>query len=141
MKKVIFLLFVGIFLSCQSPEEKIENLNGYWQIKKADLPEGITKEFPFSQLVDYFQVKGDEGFRKKVQPQFGGRFFSTENRENFVVKLENDSINLYYSTPYDEWKETILSSDEDELIILNERGIIYTYERFTPFKNYDGEEK
>ena len=139
MKKVIFLLFFGILFGCQTPEEKIENLNGYWEIQKAELPEGITKEFPFSQLVDYIQVEGKKGFRKKVQPQFDGRFFSSEDHENFTVKVENDSINLYYSTPYDEWKETLLSSEENELRILNPRGIIYTYKRFTPFTNY-GEE-
>ncbi len=144
MKNLFFLLGAVLLLfSCdmRSPQEKIDNLNGYWEIKKADLPEGISKEFRFSELVDYIHVEKKEGFRKKVRPQLGGTFITSEDRENFEVRFENDSINLYYTTPYNSWKETVLSSKEDELKILNPRGIIYTYKRFTPYStNYDQED-
>lgn len=143
MKKLFFFLgVVAALFSCdmRSPQEKIENLNGYWEIKKAHLPEGIEKEFKFSELVDYIQVEEKEGFRKKVRPQLGGTFITSEDHENFTVKFENDSINLYYTTPYNTWKETVLSSTEDELKILNPRGIIYTYKRFTPYSTDYGQE-
>lgn len=143
MKKIFFSVVAVLTLfSCdtRSPQEKIENLNGYWEIKKADLPEGIAKEFRFSELVDYIQVIEKEGFRKKVRPQLGGTFITSEDRENFRVKFENDSINLYYTTPYNSWKETVISSTEDELRILNSSGIIYTYKRFTPYSTNYGQE-
>ena len=140
MKKVLFILLLVLLSSCTSTEEKIDNLNGYWEITKAELPEGITKEFRFSELVDYIQVEGKQGFRKKVRPQLGGSFITSEDQENFEVKVENDSINLYYSTPYNEWKESLISSEEDELVILNEAGIIYTYKRFTPYSSDYGQE-
>lgn len=142
MRKLILLLSVlFIAFGCsKSPKKKIENLNGYWEIKLAELPEGISKEFRFSEIVDYIEVKEKEGFRQKVRPQLGGSFLTSGDRENFTVKVENDSINLYYSTPYNSWKETLLSSEEDEIKILNPRGIIYTYKRFTPYSSDYGQE-
>ena len=143
MKKVIFFLFLGTLLqSCGSDasREKIDNLNGYWEITKAELPEGVIKEFKFSELVDYIKVDSTAGFRKKVRPQIDGSFIASEDVEIFEVKLENDSINLYYSTPYTDWKETIISSEENELVVLNQDGIIYTYKRFTPYSGNYGQE-
>ena len=143
MKKLFFLLIlISIFTGCnqQSVDEKINNLNGYWEIKKAELPEGITKEFRFSELVDYIQVENNTGFRKKVRPQLGGSFITSEDRENFEVKVENDSINLYYTTPYNSWKETVIHSEENELQVINPQGIIYTYKRFTPYSSNYGQE-
>jgi hypothetical protein len=143
VKKAFFLLLFPVFIfGCNraTSEEKIENLNGYWEITKAELPEGITKEFRFSELVDYISVDSTAGFRKKVRPQLDGSFISSEDEEFFKVKVENDSINLYYSTPYAKWKETVISSEENELMILNPQGIIYTYKRFTPYSGNYGEE-
>ncbi len=142
MKKAIFILFLGITLiSCSnSPQEKIDNLNGYWEITKAELPEGITKEFKYSEIVDYIEVDSTSGFRKKVRPQIDGGFITSNDEEIFQVKLENDSINLYYSTPYANWKETLLTSEENKLVVLNSDGIIYTYKRFTPYSGNYGKE-
>ncbi|NJW51610.1 lipocalin family protein [Salinimicrobium oceani] len=143
MKKAFFLLLFSVFIfGCNTvtSEEKIENLNGYWEITKAELPEGITKEFRFSELVDYIKIDSTAGFRKKVRPQLDGSFISSEDEEFFKIKVENDSINLYYSTPYAKWKETVISSEENELMILNPQGIIYTYKRFTPYSGNYGEE-
>ena len=124
----------------QTSEEKIEHLDGYWEITKAELPEGITKEFKFSELVDYIQVDSTSGFRKKVRPQLDGTFIASDDVEIFNIKVENDSLNLYYTTPYTQWKETVISSEENELVVLNPKGIIYTYKRFTPYSGNYGEE-
>ena len=142
MKKLFFsILLSSILFGCSSsPEEQIANLDGYWQIETAELPEGITKEFRFSELVDYIEVDGKEGFRAKVRPQLGGKFLTSETKENFSIKVENDSVNLYYKTPFNSWKETLLSSEEDELKVLNQKGIIYTYKRFTPYSSDYGQE-
>lgn len=143
MKKYFLILLITCFgISCnlKTSEEKIENLNGYWEIKSAERPEGTTKEYKISAVVDYIQIKNKEGFRKKVRPQLDGSYLVTEDRESLTVKIENDSINLYYTTPFDSWKETLLSSEENEIKILNPQGIIYTYKRFTPYLENNGEE-
>ncbi|MCX2839612.1 hypothetical protein OQ279_15805 [Salinimicrobium sp. MT39] len=143
MKNAIFVFLLGmILLSCNtdSSREKVDNLNGYWEIKKAELPEGITKEFKYSEIVDFIEVDSLKGFRKKVRPQIDGSFITTNDEEVLEVKLENDSINLYYTTPYANWKETVISSEENELVVINPRGIIYTYKRFTPYSGNYGKE-
>ena len=144
MKKFAsLLLLLTLFGSCDTTpyEEKIANLNGYWEIKTAEMPDGSIKEFRFSEMVDYIVVENNEGFRKKVRPQLGGTFITSDDEELLEVKVENDSINLYYSTPYNSWKETLLSSGEDEIVVKNQHGIIYTYKEFTPYSSSDEQEK
>ena len=144
MKKFAsLLLLLTLFASCDTTpsEEKIANLNGYWEIKTAEMPDGSIKEFRFSEMVDYIVVENNEGFRKKVRPQLGGTFITSDDEELLEVKVENDSINLYYSTPYNSWKETLLSSGEDEIVVKNQHGIIYTYKEFTPYSSSDEQEK
>lgn len=144
MKKLAsLLLLLTLIVSCDTTpsEEKIANLNGYWEIKTAEMPDGSIKEFRFSEMVDYIVVENNEGFRKKVRPQLGGTFITSDDEELLEVKVENDSINLYYSTPYNSWKETLLSSGEDEIVVKNQHGIIYTYKEFTPYSSSDEQEK
>lgn len=138
MKKpiLLFLLCIlGFGCNSTSPEEKIKNLNGYWEISHAEMPDGSSKEFRFSEMVDYIVVEDNEGFRKKVRPQLGGSFIASDDEELLEIRVENDSINMYYTTPYDSWKETLLSSEEEELVVKNQHGIIYTYKRFTPYSS------
>lgn len=144
MKKTLLLLgicFLAMSCDTTSPEEKIANLNGYWQIKTAERPSENPREYRFSELVDYIQVEEKEGFRKKAKPQLDGTYVVSEDEEQFSIKIENDSINFYYETPYSTWKETLLSSSEDEIEVLNQYGIKYTYERFTPYLDDYGQEE
>ena len=135
---VLFLSLVAC--NTQTNKEEIENLNGYWTISNAETSEGTIKDYAFSGLVDYIQVKNNKGFRKKVKPKFDGTYFITDNEEDIVVKVENDSINLYYSTEMDKWKETLISSEKNEIVLKNENGNKYTYKRFN-LELGNGEEK
>jgi hypothetical protein len=85
-----------------------------------------------SETVDFFGIKNKKGIRKKVKPQYDGTYLVTEDAEKVEARIEKDSLNLYYSTPYDTWKETVLRAEEDKLSIINNRGIIYHYKRFVP---------
>ena len=142
-KLASLLLLFAVFTSCDttSSEEKIANLNGYWEISTAEREDGSIKEFRYSEMVDYIVVENNEGFRKKVRPQLGGTFITSEDEELLEVKVENDSINLYYTTPYNSWKETLLSSEEDEIVVKNQHGITYTYKKFTPYSSDYGQEE
>lgn len=141
-KTLLLLISIVLLLSCNriTTEEKIENLGGYWEIQKAEPANGTTKEFRYSELVDYIEINDGEGFRKKMRPQLDGSFITSENQELLSVKVENDSINLYYTTPYTSWKETLISSEEDEIKILNPDGTVYTYKRFTAYSIDHGPE-
>ena len=126
------LSFFLISCSQQDPEEKLQNLNGYWEVKQVEFPDASIKNFRMSETVDFFGIENKKGIRKKVRPQFDGTYLVTENAENVEVRIENDSLNLYYSTPYDSWKETVLKAEENEMSIINNRGLIYHYKRFVP---------
>lgn len=136
MKRLILIFLVScLTIGCNrtTPEEKIQNLNGYWEIKSVEPTEGNPTEFRFNEMIDFISVEDTTGYRTKVRPQLDGSFITTENSEVLTVKIENDSINLYYETPYDSWKETLLSSEEDKIKLLNRNGTVYTYQRFSPY--------
>ncbi len=130
--KYLLLPLVFFLISCndRSSEEEIENMNGYWMISKMQTESGDVREFKFAPTVDYIEIENKKGFRKKVKPRFDGTFIVTKDDENITVKVENDSINLYYTTKLDEWKETLISSNENQLIFANEDGKQYIYERY-----------
>lgn len=143
MKKYLLIVLSILSVACDTTtdEEKIDNLNGYWEIQTVEKPDGSIIEFPFSGTVDYFVVENKEGFRKKVRPQLGGSFLASDDEELVSVKVENDSINIYYTTAFDQWKESLLSSEEDEITLRTSNGSLYTYKRFTPYSNDYGKEE
>lgn len=133
MKNIVLIILLATAItSCkqQTPEEKLVHLNGYWEIEKVEFSPDSIKEFRMSENVDYFEIEDGIGFRKKVRPQYDGTYIVTEDAEKVEAKIENDSLNLYYSTPFDSWKETVLHAGEDKMSIRNNRGLIYHYKRF-----------
>ena len=65
-----------------------------------------------------------------MKPNFSGYFESSKDSERFEIKRENDSVNIYYQTPFDSWKETILELSENKLVVSNQKGAIYSYVRY-----------
>lgn len=134
MKRFVFLALIALVLSCsQSPEALIPHLNGYWEISEVTLPDGNKKIYSFNETIDYVQITHSlTGFRKKLNPTITGGYQSSKDAEMLLVKIENDSLNIYYTTAYAKWKETVLSASEDELLIINKDKVRYLYKRFHP---------
>ncbi|PKA83792.1 hypothetical protein ATE92_1958 [Ulvibacter sp. MAR_2010_11] len=133
-----FFYFLILFLVCgscakQDPNEQIQYLDGYWEIKSVTQPDGTKKDFGISTLIDFMEVTGDSGVRKKVAPRLDGSFAANASAEKFSLKIEDDSLRLYYTTPYDSWKETVLIAKDSMLRIKNSEDKIYTYDRFKSF--------
>ena len=130
-------LFLSIF-SCKqhSKEQQIEYLNGYWEIEKVKLPDGESKTYTLNVLIDYIELKDGKGFRKKVAPQLDGSFKVTEDEEYIEVKIEDQQVVLYYTTPYHSRKETVVLANAKNLVIKNEEQGVYTYKRYqlAPFE-------
>src|SRR5690606_29416304 len=135
LHKVISLLFFLIIISCTkpNPESQKLNLTGYWEIKTVEMPSGKEKNFNLSHIVDYIEVKGDSGVRTKVSPKLDGTFSTNGNSEKFILKIEDDSLRMYYKTPYDEWKETVIEAKDSTLTVINKDNKIYTYTKFQKF--------
>lgn len=134
MKNTSYILLLLLVLSCaQSPDEKLANINGYWEIAMIDDGAGNIKEFGMSQNIDFFEINADgTGIRKKVQPNVLGKFKATDASENIDVIIEEDILKLKYTTPFDTWTEKVYRVTQDKLVLVNEDYKIYTYRRYTP---------
>jgi len=132
MPKHSIYVFFFFLISCSkpNPESYIKYINGYWEIEKVITLEGIEKQYNFNQNVDFFEINDLKGIRKKVQPQFNGHFITTRDNEFVTLKIENDSLRMYYKTSLASWKETLISAKENQMIIKNEAGNLYFYKPY-----------
>lgn len=142
MHRRIFLYIVVAaftFSSCTSnPEDKIAFIKGYWEIKEVKKDNKLIKEFNINLSVDYFEVNNDlSGFRKKVTPTLNGTFNINQDEASFTLRIENDSLNIYYSHNDVITKETIIKATKEELVIVNSQGFRYIYK---PYKSINIEE-
>ncbi|RZJ52740.1 MAG: hypothetical protein EOO45_31675, partial [Flavobacterium sp.] len=121
--------------SCNSSisDSDLQKLNGYWEIETAVLPDGTEKEYTINSTVDYFELQGKKGFRKKVMPQLDGTYLMNNVMENISIAEEDGKTYINYTTLYAKWKEQILKLDSDELVIKNAHGLEYRYKKPQPF--------
>ena len=131
MKKAILCLGL-ILLSCsKNPETLIPHVEGYWEIKKVTLSNGFEKEYTINETIDFISVNDSLiGFRKKLKPGVNNRYYTSDDAEAIVLKIEDDSLRIYYSTPYNQWRETVLNANNEELKILNDNKDVYLYRRY-----------
>ena len=132
MKKATYLsLLVFIFMSCGNDhlKEKISLLEGYWEIQSVTLPNGTARDFTINSTVDFIELNGENGVRKKVQPQLDGSFIASKGAEKFEAVYKNDSLFLQYNTPYANWTEVVLEIKSNSFTIKNSDDKIYTYKR------------
>ncbi|WP_405569846.1 lipocalin family protein [Winogradskyella sp. Asnod2-B02-A] len=136
IKHFIFLLLAIVIFSCtKNPETYIKHIDGYWEIDEVTMADGSKKEYKFNETIDYISVNDSlKGFRKKLKPGINDTYFSSDDEEAIVLKIEDNTLNIYYNTPYANWKETVLEATETQLRIINESENIYLYKRYTPIK-------
>jgi hypothetical protein len=133
MKNYFWILVLLIFSCSKNPESYIQHIDGYWEITEVIFPDGNKKEYTFNETIDYISVNDSlNGFRKKLKPGINGTYFTSEDAEALVIKIENDSLNIYYSTRYNTWKETILEATPENLRVINDNKTVYLYKRYTP---------
>lgn len=125
-------LIVCLTISCISNKDvDISHIDGYWEIKSVTFQDGTKKEYTFSDTIDFLSLTDSlTGVRKKMKPNFSGYFETSNDLERFEIIFENDSVNVYYETPFDSWKETILELSENELVVSNQKCAIYSYVRY-----------
>jgi len=143
LKKLILILTIIAITSCtqNDPQEQLKNLNGYWQIEKVEIEKDSVIEYSLSQYIDFIEIKDSTGLRKKLKPKIDGGFIKVSNdSENITAKIENNSLILYYSTPFAEWKEEVLEATKEELVILNKEDKKYYYQRYEPLLSKNEEE-
>lgn len=132
--KNYFWLFCLLILSCtKNPETFIPHIDGYWEISEVTMPDGSKKEYRFNETIDYISINDSlTGFRKKLKPGINDTYFTSDDTENLEIKIENDSLNIYYNTPFASWKETVLDATPETLKVINQNDIVYLYKKYTP---------
>jgi len=131
----LYTLFLSLALfGCKDKIDKsdLNFITGYWEIEKVSLPDGSKKEYPVNTSIDYMEVNGLKGFRKKVQPKFNGTYDTSNDAEMFTIYERNGVFFMSYKTELSEWQEKIVSLSENNLSLSSEDNIIYHYKRFEP---------
>ena len=138
MKRLFILLLVVFTISCsKNPETYIAHINGYWEIESVILSDGTKKDYTYNESIDFFNITDSlTGFRKKLKPNFDGKFITSKDAETLKLVIENDSLNAYYTTPFDSWRETILFADSLQLKVINQNKNVYLYKRYIPLNLY-----
>jgi len=136
MKNITLLLFTSlVLLSCSDKVDKddLDKLSGYWEIEKVVTPDDKEKEYSINPTIDFFQLKGKSGFRKKVMPQLDGKYLVDDLSEAITVSEEKDKFYITYKTNYATWKEEITALSEDKLVLKNSHDMEYHYKKPIPF--------
>ena len=130
--KIYSILLVFFIISCTEKIDKknVSLLNGYWEIEKVNLPNEESKEYKINESVDYFKISDNlKGFRKKLVPQYDGKFLTNEVQENISIFFNGDIAFITYKTDFATWNEEIVKLTNEELILKSEQGIAYVYKR------------
>lgn len=135
MKKIILFLVFGLFLSCKQSisEADLQNLNGYWEIEKVELPDGDKKEYKVNETIDFFKINDKKGFRSKVMPQIDGTYLTNDLKEDVVIVLKDGDATIQYKTNYANWNEEIIELSKDKLVVKNQQDLEYHYKRPAKF--------
>ena len=136
MKNFTLVAFTSLVMfSCNSKvsEDDIANINGYWEIESVIMPDGSEKDYTVNPTIDYFEIKGKTGLRKKVMPQFDGTYKVNDGSENITITQKDDKTYIDYVTTYAKWQEELITLSDDELVVKNQHGIEYHYKKPEPF--------
>ena len=135
MKKIFLFIVFGLLLSCKQTISKtdLNNLNGYWEIEKVELPDGDKKEYKVNETIDFFKIKDGKGFRKKVMPQLDGTYLTNDIQEDIVIAVKDGDATIKYKTTYASWKEDVIELTKDKLVVKNEQDLEYHYKRPVKF--------
>lgn len=134
MRYVFIIVVLMGLTSCQNKVDKsdLHYLNGYWEIEKVTFPDGSKKDYVVNTSIDYIEVKDQEGFRKKVQPNFNGTYITSNDAELFTIYENKGVFTLNYKTELSEWHEKIVSLSENRFTVISEDNIKYHYKKFEP---------
>ena len=128
MKRTL-LIIVLLAMGCKSkPEKQIEFIEGYWEIESVYMDNQMLRTFKINSLIEYFKINADlEGFRKKLKPNFNGRFETSKDILNFRIEIKNNVLFLNYIDNSTSYFEEVLLVNDKKLVLKNKFGLIYHY--------------
>ena len=111
------IVFLMCCLGCQPSIEDTKNLlTGYWTIEQVTLESGASKAYKYSGLIDHYAFsEAFSGVKKKVQPQFSGRYKITDDALDFQLIDSSNCLFLKYKNDTSQWQEEILQINNSRL--------------------------
>lgn len=132
-KLLLFLLCLSI-LSCERKVGRadLENLNGYWEIEEVEDPSGQSTDYGLNATIDFLNLEGAEGYRKKVQPQLDGTFITSDDAALFSIIEKDGNYYMVYRADDFEWEERLLRLGNENFSVVNQENHTYHYKRYQP---------
>lgn len=134
MRTILSIFAFICLLSCEQTicKSDLTKLNGYWEIREVKFPDGTTKKYNANTTIDFIEIAGFKGFRKKVQPTLEGTYFANDDIESFLILQKEDTFELHYKNDYSEWNEMLTALSDNTFTVVNKEGIAYHYTRYEP---------
>ncbi len=131
MKKNIILLMCITVLSCKENAKitSIHKIKGYWQIIKVETPEGDEKDYPVNENYEYFDIKNNIGFHKKVRWQPMGTFLVDDLQEKMVASEKEGELVLDFSSNFGKHSENVLKLSDSLLVLESKEGANFYYKK------------
>jgi hypothetical protein len=129
MKYLWILIIAFVALSCtdQSTDDKLNYLQGYWNIEHVEKPDGTEQEFPFTNHMDFFEINGNSGTKSRVSPTFDGRFIGYGETIRFDWEERENQLLLKFGTGDNAYNMILREATKEEMVLIHENGTIYYY--------------
>ncbi|WP_339709772.1 hypothetical protein [uncultured Kriegella sp.] len=134
MQRFLYILLIFVTFGCSKKisDADLKQLNGYWEIENVTFSDGSTKTYNVNTTVDYIEIDGFEGYRKKVKPKFDGTYDTSNDAEFFTIEKKNDSFVMYYQNNLSEWSESLTQLSQTNFAVIGENNSTYHYRRYEP---------
>lgn len=134
MRYLSIILFSILLFSCDKTytDAELAKINGYWEIESVIMKDSV-KEYNVNNTIDYFELKGKTGFRKKVMPQLDGTYRMNDLSEKLEIVQDSGKVYIHYKTDYAQWQEEIVELTDEELVLKNSHNMEYHYKKPEPF--------
>ena len=132
MKQILLIIIFSIFFCCSNHKKhNFQELNGFWLIEKAIAPNGEKKFYKNVEEVDFFEVKGEKGYRKKVISSFNSLndFFSNNDTLFFSLNFKKNKVFFKYLRNDFYWEEELVKLNKKELRLMDSKGVIFVYKK------------
>ena len=106
MRYLSIILFSILLFSCDKTytDAELAKINGYWEIESVVMKDSV-KKYNVNSTIDYFELKGKTGFRKKVMPQLDGTYRMNDLSEKLEIVQDSGKVYIHYKTDYAQWQE------------------------------------
>lgn len=134
MQKLLLLLLCLSLFSCEKKISRADlvNLNGYWEIDEVEGPAGQSRDYGLNPTIDFVKLVGEDGYRKKVQPQVDGTFITSDDAAYFSIQEKDGRFYMLYRAGDIEWEERLLRLGPERFSVVNQENYTYHYRRYQP---------